>query len=116
MVNIMWIIKIWMREKIIARKMTEELGNDIQYKIGKPIIFMRHERLESSPGNIMVRIFAIGYQATLKKGEVKLTSHHTEMLWVDPEEFNPQDYFTGGWLKGVQEYIQLHKAKSLSIE
>jgi len=32
--------------KIIKRKISEELGNDIQYNIGKPIVFIRHERIE----------------------------------------------------------------------
>lgn len=32
-------------EDIIARKMNEEVGNDIKYKLGKPVVFMRHERV-----------------------------------------------------------------------
>lgn len=94
-------------EEVIARKMSEELGDSIKYNLGKPVVFMRHERVESAPGNPTVRIFAIGYQATLEKGEVEMKSHHTQMLWADPKSFKPEKYFTGGWLKGVQEYIKL---------
>ncbi len=92
-------------EDIVKRKMKEELGDQIEYKIGKPIVFMRHERVETAAGNPTVRIFAIGYEGKLSSGEIKLSPRHTEMLWIDPKEFKPEDYFTGGWLKGVQEYL-----------
>ena len=101
-------------EQILARKLSEELGNDIQYRLGKPIVFMRHERVESAPGNPTVKIFAIGYQAKLEKGKVIMTSHHTEMLWVDQKEFNPKEYFTDGWLKGIQEYLQLYRSGKIN--
>lgn len=96
-------------EQVVTRKMSEELGDKIKYKLGKPIVFMRHERVESAPGNPTVRIFAVGYESTLEEGDVVMTSHHTEMLWVDQKEFNPESYFTGGWLKGIQEYLQLKR-------
>jgi hypothetical protein len=56
-----------------------------------------------------VRIFAIGYQATWQSGEVAFSERHTELLWADPVTFKPEDYFTGGWLKGIQEYMALKK-------
>jgi ADP-ribose pyrophosphatase YjhB (NUDIX family) len=96
-------------EDVVKRKMLEELGDNVKFTLGKPIVFMRHERVESTPGNPAVRIFAVGYQATLDEGEPEMKSHHTEMLWVDPNNFKPEDYFTGGWLKGVQEYLEIRK-------
>jgi 8-oxo-dGTP pyrophosphatase MutT (NUDIX family) len=92
-------------EEIIKRKMREELGGEIKYSIGKPVVFLRHERVEQSPGNPIVRIFAVGYDGTLESGEIKLSDRHTEMLWVDLGNFQPEKYFTGGWLKGVREYL-----------
>ena len=94
-------------ESVVARKMSQEVGDGVRYELGKPLLFMRHERVEASPGNPTVRIFAIGYQATWKSGEPKLSARHTEMLWVDPKTFKPEDYFTGGWLKGVKEYVEI---------
>jgi ADP-ribose pyrophosphatase YjhB (NUDIX family) len=96
-------------EDIIKRKMREELGENIEYEIGRPVVFMRHERVEKVPGSPTVRIFAIGYEGKLLSGEIKLSERHTEMLWVDPSNFKPEEYFTGGWLKGVQEYLNLVK-------
>lgn len=98
-------------EEVVARKMTEELGDGVKYSLGKPVVFMRHERVEKSPGNPTVRIFAVGYIATLESGEVKMTSHHTEMLWADTKDFNPEGYFTGGWLKGVSEYLKKKRSQ-----
>ena len=92
-------------EDIVKRKMKEELGDSIEYEIGKPAVFMRHERVENVPGNPTVRIFAVGYEGKLLNGEIKLSERHTEMLWVDLNNFKPEDYFKGGWLKGVQEYL-----------
>ena len=92
-------------EKITLRKMSEEVGSEVKYELGKPVVFFRHERVEATDGNPTVRIFAVGYQALWKEGEIRLSERHTEMLWVDPKTFKPEDYFTGGWLKGVQEYL-----------
>ena len=92
-------------QDIVKRKVSEELGVGVKYKLGEPIVFMRHERVEHAPGNPTVRIFAVGYQADLISGEIELSERHTEILWVDPGAFKPENYFTGGWLKGVQEYL-----------
>jgi len=92
-------------DQIIKRKMSEELGHDIQYTIDKPVVFMRHERVEQTQGNPTVRIFAIGYGGTLQSGDIQLSDRHPEMLWVDPKNFKPEKYFKGGWLKGVREYL-----------
>lgn len=99
-------------EDVVKRKLKEELG-DIKYTLGKPVVFMRHQRIENAPGNPTVRIFALGYQATLGEGEVKLPSHHTQSLWIDLYTFQPEEYFEGGWLKGVHEYLDLRKSSKI---
>lgn len=95
---------------VVKRKMSEEVGDDLQYEVGvHPEVLMRHERVEASPGNPVVRIFGVGYRAGWKGGEPKLSDAHTEILWVDLASFKPEEYFTGGWLKGVQEYLAQRK-------
>lgn len=94
-------------EDIVARKIREELGEVITYTLGKPIVFMRHERIEQTEGSPTVRIFALGYEAQLTGGEVALSERHTELLWANPKTFKAEDYFTGGWLRGVQEYQRI---------
>ncbi len=93
-------------EDVLRRKMKVELGENVEYSVGEPLVFMRHERVESAPGNPTVRIFAVGYAATLKSGEIQPSAQHPEILWVDQNNFKPEEYFTGGWLKGVQEYLE----------
>jgi 8-oxo-dGTP pyrophosphatase MutT (NUDIX family) len=93
--------------EVIERKMREELGEDIEYDlINRPEILMRHERVEASPGNPTVRIFGIGYRAKLKSGEPKPSEAHVEMKWVNIHDYNPDEDFTGGWLKGVHDYLK----------
>ncbi len=93
--------------QIVARKMKEEIGENVSYSIGEPIIFMRHERVEAVQGNPTVRIFALGYKGQWQSGDIILSPRHTDMKWVDIKTFKPEEYFTGGWLKGVKDYIVL---------
>jgi len=94
-------------EDVIKRKMGEEVGEGVRYELDmRPEVLMRHERVEASLGTA-VRIFGVGYRAQWQSGEPQLSEAHVEMLWVDPADFRPEEYFTGGWLKGVQEYIAL---------
>ena len=92
-------------ESVIERKINEELGADVKYELGEPKVFFRVERLEHSSQE-KVRIFAVGYEGRYLGGEVKMGDHHDQMEWVDVKTFKPEDYFTGGWLTGVQEYLQ----------
>ena len=96
-------------EDIVKRKMREELGEDLKYTFDKPTIFMRHKRQEATESSPIVKIFALGYIGNLESGEIKLSPRHTEMKWVDPADFEPENYFSGGWLRGVQEYIFMRK-------
>jgi len=94
-------------DKIIARKMKEELGS-VKYKLGKPVVFMRHERLEKiGKTQSKVRIFATGYEAKMTGGKMVLSHRHKEARWEDVKNLKPEKYFKGGWLRGVKEYLIL---------
>lgn len=93
-------------EAIIARKMSEELGDEVKYKLGKVKVFFRVERAERGLDGQTVRIFAVGYEATYQGGDLRLGKYHDQMEWVNIKTFKPENYFTGGWLKGVQEYLE----------
>jgi len=92
-------------ESVIERKTNEELGDNISYELGRPEVFFRVERQEHNLNGQTVRIFGVGYEAEYKGGEIVLGEHHDQMEWVDVSTFRPEDYFTGGWLVGVNEYI-----------
>jgi ADP-ribose pyrophosphatase YjhB (NUDIX family) len=93
-------------ESIVERKIREELGDKIQYKLGDVLIHMRHERDEVFPSGEKSkrRIFALGYQAKYLGGEIQLGKHHEKYEWVPIDTFIPENYFTGGWLKGVKDF------------
>ncbi|MDO8594494.1 MAG: NUDIX hydrolase [bacterium] len=94
-------------EKVIERKMKEELGDGVRYTLGTPVVFMRHERDEALADGKKEkrRIFAVGYRATYDGGEITLGKNHESHEWVSLKDLKPEQYFTGGWLEGVKEYI-----------
>ena len=93
-------------EEVVERKMREELGTKVKYTFGAPTVFMRHERDEilANGKREKRRIFVVGYKAQYLGGEIKLGKNHTESKWVPFKTFKPEEYFVGGWLKGVKEY------------
>lgn len=114
-------------EKIIARKVRDELGPSVRYALLRSVVFMRHERVEraalerggrlrrttrreySLRGKPKVRIFAVGYEARWRGGEIHLGQSHTEFRWVPIRTFRPERYFKGSWLQGVKEYLRLKR-------
>ena len=92
-------------ESVIERKVREELGDQVSYVLGQPVVFFRVERHEHNLGGQIVRIFAVGYEAQYTGGEIALGEHHDQMEWVDVATCKPEEYFTGGWLVGVSEYL-----------
>lgn len=91
-------------EAVLERKIREELGDDIRYEVGEPKVFFKVERVEAGI-DTKVRIFAVGYEVTYLGGAITLGDHHDEYRWVNVNEFNPDELFTGGWAKGLHEYL-----------
>jgi 8-oxo-dGTP diphosphatase len=83
-------------ESVVARKVQEELGTDVRYTLGQPVVFFRVERKEHDKNDQIVRIFAVGYEARYEGGDVQLSEHHDQMEWVDIRSFEPGHYFTDG--------------------
>lgn len=93
-------------EGVLKRKVREELGEDIDYELGAPCVFFRHERSEHGLGGRKVRIFAVGFEARYLSGQIRLGPHHDRFLWVDAATFPAERYFVGGWLAGLNVYQQ----------
>lgn len=92
--------------QVVERKLAEELGRHVKIQFSMPTIFMRHKRDEVVGSSTEAKIFALGYIANLVAGEIELSPAHTEMKWVDIKTFKPEEYFIGGWLKGVRDYLK----------
>ncbi len=92
-------------ETTIDRKVREELGSQVSYNLGSPQVFFKVERQEHDLAGQKVRIFGVGYAAEYIGGDIALGQHHDQMKWVDIDTFNPEEYFNGGWLEGVREYL-----------
>ncbi len=87
-------------ESILKREIREELGKDIKYKLGKPILqFRRHFR------NRDIYIFITLYEAQYISGEIKLSHEHSSYHWFDPkkDKLNRGDFFN------LEEYSKLKR-------
>ena len=93
-------------EQVIERKITEEIGESVKYKLGGPVVFMRHERNEILPSGDRSkrRIFAIGYTAEYQGGKITLGKNHEKYEWVPIKTFVPETRFIGGWLQGIKDF------------
>ena len=96
-------------EDIAARKIKEELGDSFRYALGRPVVFMRHEREEilADGRREKRRIFALGYEAKYLGGDINLGHNHEKYEWVDLKIFKAENYFSGGWLQGIKDWQAL---------
>lgn len=92
-------------EDVVGRKMNEELGANIEYTLGKPTVFIRHERDEhlDDGSREKRRIFAVGYSAKYCGGDILLGENHDKFIWLNQDDDAAQ-YLQGGWLQGVLDY------------
>ncbi len=51
-------------------------------------------------------LYLVAVKLFLRENDKLLTTHDI-MEWVEVNTFQPEAYFTGGWLSGVQEYLKL---------
>ena len=69
--------------EVIAREVSEELGEEIKYKLGKPVFqFRRH--FESKG----LHIFLTVYEAEYLSGEIKLSAEHSDFQWINPRKID----------------------------
>lgn len=99
--------------RVVERKMREELGDEVRYILEDPIVFLRHEREDANPPEGVEkrkrRIFAVGYSAKYTGGDIRLGEYFKDFKWVPIRSFIPEEYFVGGWLKGVKEFQEKFK-------
>lgn len=89
---------------VLKRKLSEELGDKIQYEIGDIATTFSVERDEVGIGS-KVRIFAIGYEVKFLGGDIHLGSNHDQYEWVVVSDFEPNILFKDGWEKGLETYL-----------
>lgn len=93
-------------EEVAARKIREELGDKVTYKLlGATDTFFQVQRREATADNKDVKIFAVSFEANYLGGELQLGEHHDEYRWVDIRTFEPNTLFEGGWLTGLEDYL-----------
>jgi len=97
-------------DEVVVRKIREELGDKVKYSGLKPTgTFFQVRRSENIGGESEqeVKIFAVGFEAQYKGGEIKLSEVHDEMRWVDVGNFEPLKLQDNDWMRGVEDYLRL---------
>ena len=97
---------------VLRRKLSQELGDQFSYDVGKQVALMRHQRVEATATKPTVHIFAVGYECIFRSGSIRLSTQHIESKWAPIETLDPNDYFSGGWLAGVETYLQYRLGSS----
>lgn len=81
--------------KILEREIREELGQDVKYKLGKPVVqFRRHVEHKGW------HVFLTAYEADFLSGTIQISPEHSGLQWINiksfPEKpdlfFNPEEY------------------------
>ncbi|MFA7169389.1 MAG: NUDIX domain-containing protein [Candidatus Paceibacterota bacterium] len=93
-------------EKIIAREMAEEVGSELKYEIdlhplstGKFVYFSQKLGRENC-------IFMILFKAKYLGGDVHISEEHSDYKWLDLNSENASEYFTLGFLDGINGYLK----------
>lgn len=82
--------------EILAREVKEELGEDLKYKLGKPLFqFRRHVAKKDW------RVFLTVYEAQYLSGDIQISDEHSEYLWINPNEYD----FKEGEFVNPEEYL-----------
>lgn len=99
-------------KQVITRKISEELGNQIDYKIGNLCTYFQVERIEHDTGNLS-QIFGLGFTTEYLDGDINLGPHHDKFVWVNLTDFRPSDYFKHGWEIGLEKFLEQHDLGSM---
>ena len=76
--------------EIIQREVSEELGEDVRYKLGRPVFQCR--RYLKNKGTY---VFLTIYEADYLGGEVEMSPEHIGYQWINPKKFDlKREYFT----------------------
>ena len=90
-------------DEILAREVREELGEDVKYKLGKPIFQFRRYFPDKK-----CHIFLTVYEADFVSGEIQLSDEHSRYEWVNPKEsaLREDDFFSSEEYLAFKKYFE----------
>lgn len=96
-------------EKILAREIREELGDEITYRIGS-VAFQYH--FPHKNGGTFITVFHAGYIS----GEIALSNEHKSFMWVSPEifRFQKKDFPVFAMYAGFRNYFKKYHERESS--
>ena len=109
---------------ILAREISEELGPDLKYQLGKPVIHFRrtykkriepkrHEMasadLRSLSEDFRQNIFIVMFEAEYVSGEIVISDEHESLEWLDPKitKFKKEDFLSEEEFEALEDYFKI---------
>ncbi len=86
---------------ILDREIREELGSEIQYKLGKPAFVSRRFFPDYD-----LKIFLTMFEAELLSGEIKLSNEHLQFEWLKPEDVKKEMFVTEAEYQAWVDYLK----------
>ena len=88
---------------ILAREIAEELGQDLKYRLGKPVVHFRryYSKIEQN-------IFLVVFEAEYVSGEVVISDEHESYEWINSKtvEFKKEDFMSEEEFEALVEYFK----------
>lgn len=96
-------------EKVLAREVKEELGPEVRYTLGKPVMFYRGY-FESRK----IYIFAAVYEAEWISGDINLSFEHNRYEWINPKtcHLRKKDFSSDEQYDAFMKYFRSLKPKT----
>lgn len=94
---------------ILAREIREELGVRVRFRMRQttPVAVSLHEYYSKRYRRVRYALWVF-FEAQYLGGPVAISSEHTGYLWARINKKNLRKYFTGGALKGMQNYFDMN--------
>ena len=88
--------------EILGREIREELGEDVKYKLGRPLFQFRRHWDDKG-----VHIFLTVYSGEYISGNIKLSDEHSGYEWINPRKsnFKHEDFFNEEEYLAFQKYF-----------
>lgn len=97
-------------ERTIKREISEEIG-PIKFTVApKPVGAAIHAVPKEfhDLGEDMY-VFIVLYEGEYSGGEIKISREHVGYKWIDLKAVKPEEWFTGGLLAAVKNYLQYNR-------
>jgi 8-oxo-dGTP pyrophosphatase MutT (NUDIX family) len=90
-------------KKILEREIKEELGGEISYRLGGPVLQYRRYSQKYK-----MYVLVTAYEADYVSGPIKISREHRSYEWLNPKNFKflPEDFSSAEACETFKNYFQ----------